>query len=162
VTLDQDVDFLQSIPLFADFPAEQLRLIAFSAEPLQLPEGTTLFREGAEADGGYVVVSGAVELSANRHDGHQDVAIAGPGALIGELALLCPTTRPVTATTIEPSELMTVSRRLLRRVLEEYPDMAERLRMSLSERLQKMNMELGQTRERLLAIDGPEPEQEAD
>ncbi len=53
---------------------------------------------------------------------------------------------------------MAVSRRLLRRVLEEYPDMAERLRLSLSERLRTMNAELGQTREQLLAIDGPAPE----
>ncbi len=158
MTLDQDVEFLQSIPLFSDFPAEQLRLIAFSAEPLRLPEGTTIFREGAEADSGYVVVSGAVELAAERGDGRREVAVAGPGALIGELALLCPTTRPVTAVTIEPTELMAVSRRLLRRVLEEYPDMAERLRLALSERLRRMTSELGKTRERLLAIDGPEPE----
>jgi len=159
VTLDQDVDFLQSIPLFSDFPPEQLRLIAFSAEPLRLPEETTLFREGAEADGGYVVVSGAVELSTSRDGERREVAIAGPGALIGELALLTPTTRPVTAVTLEPTELMTVSRRLLRRVLEEYPDMAERLRAAISERLQTMNRELAGTRERLLAIKDPAPEE---
>jgi CRP-like cAMP-binding protein len=158
VTLDQDVAFLQSIPLFSGFPSEQLRLIAFSAEPLRLPEGTMLFREGAEADGGYVVVTGAVELSTSRADGSEDVAVAGPGALIGELALLTPTTRPVTAMTIEPTELLSVSRRLLRRVLEEYPDMAERLRAALSDRLKRMSFELGQVRERLDSIPDPEPE----
>lgn len=161
MTLDQDVDFLQSIPIFADFSSEQLRLIAFSAEPLRLPEGTTLFREGAEADGGYVVVSGAVQLSSERAGGRREEAIVGPGALIGELALLCSTTRPVTAVTVEPTSLMAVSRRLLRRVLEEYPDMAARMRMSLSERLAQLTTELGHTRERILALDGPEPDETA-
>ena len=159
MTLDQDVDFLKSIPLFADFPDEQVRLIAFSAEPLRLPEGTTLFREGAQADTGYVVVSGAVELVTETAQGRRAEAVAGPGALIGELALLCPTTRPVTAITIEPTELLVVSRRLLRRVLEEYPDMAERLRFALSQRLATMSAELARTRERLLSIPGPEPEE---
>ena len=153
MSLDHDVHLLQAIPLFADFPAEQLRLIAFSAEPLSLPEGTHLFREGAAADGGYVVVAGAVQLSATRGGEEQELGVAGPGALIGELALLAPTTRPVSAKTIEPTELMIVSRRLLRRVLEEYPDMAERLRQSLSARLAVMNRELGVTRERMLAVD---------
>lgn len=157
MTLDQDVFLLQSIPLFADFPAEQLRLVAFSAEPLKLPAGTVLFREGAEADSGFVVVSGAVQFFTDSDGDPQEIAVAGPGALIGELALLCPTTRPASARTIEHTELMAVSRRLLRRVLEEYPDMAERLRQALSNRLATMNSELGRTRERLLAIDGGEP-----
>lgn len=156
MTLDQDVLLLKSIPLFADFPVEQLRLIAFSAEPHSLPAGTVLFRQGAEAEGGYVVMSGAVRLVRERPDGPQEVAVAGPGALIGELALLCPTTRPVTAEIIEPAELYAITRRLLRRVLQEYPEMAERLRLALSQRLRVMMDELGRTRERLLAVDGRE------
>lgn len=159
MTLDQDVDLLQHIPLFSGFPPEQLRLIAFSAEPMRLPAGTALFREGAQADTGFVIVSGSVELISTAPDGPQGATIAGPGALIGELALLCPTTRPASATTLEPTELMVVSRRLLRRMLEEYPDMAERLRQALSDRLATMNAELARTRARLMAIDGPAPDQ---
>lgn len=157
MSLDQDVALLKSIPLFEDFPAEHIRLIAFSAEPLKLPAGTVLFREGAQADTGYVVVSGAVELVRETGDGPQNPTIAGPGALIGELALLCPTTRPATATTLAPAELLVVSRRLLRRVLEEYPEMAEGLRQALAVKLARLNADLGTTRRRLLAIDEGEP-----
>lgn len=154
MTLDHDVLLLKSIPLLADFSVEQLRLLAFSAEPHSLPPGTILFREGAEAEGGYLVLSGAVRLSKERDGATEEVAVAGPGALIGELALLCPTTRPVTAEIIEPTELYAITRRLLRRVLQEYPDMAERMRSALSLRLRTMMDELGHTRERLMSIDG--------
>lgn len=158
MTLGQDVHLLQSIPLFADFPPEQLRLIAFSAEPLKLPPDTTLFRQGSEADTGYVLVSGAVAFFTETNGEVEEIAIAGPGALIGELALLCPTMRPTSAKTVEPTELLAVERRLLRRVLEEYPEMAERLRLALSNRLATMNSDLARTRDRLLAIDGSEPD----
>jgi CRP-like cAMP-binding protein len=157
VTLDHDVLLLKSIPLLADFSVEQLRLIAFSAEPHTLPPGTILFREGAEAEGGYLVLSGAVRLVRERGGVAEEVAVAGPGALIGELALLCPTTRPVTAEIIEPTELYAITRRLLRRVLQEYPEMAERMRASLSLRLRALMDELGHTRARLLAVDGADP-----
>jgi CRP-like cAMP-binding protein len=154
VTLDQDILILQGVPLFADFPVEQLRLIAFSAEPLKLPPGTTLFREGAPADRGFVVVRGAVKLTTQGDDGPRELAVVGPGSLIGELALLCATTRPATATTSDHTELLAVSRRLLRRMLEEYPEMAGRMRAALSQRLARLTSELGGARERLLAMDG--------
>jgi len=157
VTLGTDVALLQSIPLFADFPNEQLRLIAFSAEPMTLPADTMLFREGASADGGYVVVSGAVQFFTGTGEAERRIAVAGPGALIGELALLSATNRPASARTLEPTELLSVSRRLLRRVLEEYPEMAARLHLALRERLAAMTGELNETRERLLAADGANP-----
>jgi CRP-like cAMP-binding protein len=153
VTLDQDVAILRSLPIFAAFPDEQLRLVAFSAEPLELPPQTVLFREGAAADSGYIVISGAVRLYATTDSGLVEKGTAGPGALIGELALLCPTTRPATAETVESSRFLSISRRMLRRVLEEYPEMAERLRRVLSDRLAEITSELQRTRRTLLAMD---------
>lgn len=154
MTLDQDVAILRSLPIFSAFPDEQLRLIAFSAEPLELPAQTVLFREGAAADGGYIVLSGSVRLYATSEAGVVEKGTAGPGALIGELALLCPTNRPATAETLETSRFLAISRRLLRRVFEEYPEMAERLRRALSDRLGQMTGELQRARRSLLALDG--------
>lgn len=156
MTLDQDVAHLRNLPIFAEFSDEQLRLTAFSAEPLNLPEGTVLFREGAAADGGYVVVEGSVRLEAEGPEGAIEKGTAGPGALIGQMALLCATTRPVTATTAEPTRLLAISRRLLKRVLQEYPDMADTLSRALSERLSAMTQELARARLQLLEDDEEE------
>src|SRR5205823_14518098 len=52
----------------------------------------------------------------------------GPGAMIGEMALLTETQRPVTATACEPSTVMRIPRTLFLKMLEGYPDAARRLR----------------------------------
>ena len=52
-------------------------------------------------------------------------------------AMLC-----VFAATVTDCTLMMLSRRLLRRVLEEYPAMAEVMRMALAERLHALSADL--------------------
>ena len=153
MSLDQDVALLRALPLFEGFTPEQIRLIAFSAEPLSLPRGTILFREGAPADGAYVVVSGSVRLLVQEDGEAVERETVWPGALIGEIALIAPTTRPASAETCEPTQLMAISRRLFRRVLQEYPDMAERMRQALAGRLTALTADLAQSRVALLAED---------
>ena len=151
MTLEQDVNLLRALPLFGGFTEEQLRLIAFSAEPLSLPGGTILFREDAPAETAYVVVEGGVRFSREGEDTpHDDV---GPGAMIGEMALLCQTNRAVTAETIADSRFIVISRRLFRRVLMEYPDMAVGMRRTMAERLSAMSADLARARLAIIALD---------
>ncbi len=60
--------------------------------------------------------------------------IAGPGALIGELALIVAMPRPSTATALEHSSVIRVARSLFQRVLESDPAAARRLRDELANR----------------------------
>ena len=62
MSLDQDIAFLGSAPLFANFTREQLRLLAFGAERRRLTPGSRLFRQGGFCEGGYVVVEGTFTL----------------------------------------------------------------------------------------------------
>ncbi len=149
--LRRDVDVLSQIPVFSQFSEDQLRLIAFSAESVEVFAGTTLFREGSPARGGYVVTEGTVRL--DPRDPDQAEVVAGSGALIGELALLAPTLRPATATVIEDTRLLDISRDLFRRVLEEYPDMAGKLRRFLSGRLHLLSRDLKGAERALLNAD---------
>ena len=57
MSLDTDIALLKRIPLFADLPTEQMRLLAFSAVRLDLAQDQVLFREGAKASSGFVVSS---------------------------------------------------------------------------------------------------------
>ena len=52
----------------------------------------------------------------------------GPGALIGELALVVAMQRPSTATALENSSVIRIARSLFQRVLESDPAAARRLR----------------------------------
>ena len=50
--------FLKRIPLFAGLSPEDLGKIAARLQPLSLPKGATLFREGDDPDAMYLIVSG--------------------------------------------------------------------------------------------------------
>jgi CRP-like cAMP-binding protein len=137
-----DVDLFRPIPLFAGLRDEQLKIIAFSANREVAPEGTMLFKAGDPADCGYVIRSGSVLLIEEDNGQEVERAVYGPGTLIGELALIADITRPVTAMTRSESELITISRELFHRVMNEYPEMAATLHGVLSERLKAASADM--------------------
>ena len=123
MSLDSDIALLQRVPLFSDLPTEQIRLLAFSAVRLELAADQVLFREGARAKSGYVVASGGIELT-RRAGSRKVVANCESGTLIGELALLIETKRPATATAMVASQVLEIDRKLILRMLSEYPQVA--------------------------------------
>jgi CRP-like cAMP-binding protein len=153
MSLDSDIALLKRVPLFADLPTEQMRLLAFSAVRLDLAQDQVLFREGAKAGSGFVVSSGGLQLSVGSGTRKKVVADCEAGALIGEMALLIETTRPCTATAMVSSQVLELDRKLILRMLNEYPQIAERLRTLLSERLVATVSELGKVRAALNDIE---------
>ena len=117
----------------------------FSADTLILRAGDVLFRRDEISNGGFVVLSGSIAMDASDHGA--TARIVRPPGLIGDLALLTQTRRPATAIAREPSTVLRISRPLFHRVLQEFPDSAERLRQSLSARLGQFLGELGAVRE---------------
>ncbi|MBV8566212.1 MAG: cyclic nucleotide-binding domain-containing protein [Methylobacteriaceae bacterium] len=143
MALDDDVRRLARIPLLAELELEALRLIAFSAEARILRSGDVVFRTGDAADAGYFVMTGSIALATGDGGAAQ---VAGPDALIGELALIASSRRPVTATAREPTTVLKISRALFHRVLTEFPASAARMRDLLAKRLATFVGELQRTR----------------
>lgn len=134
MALDDDIVFLGRIATFRVLGREAMRIIAISAQPLELHGGEQLFEEGEPADGGYVVVQGAVELkSVGDRGGGSTVARAG--TLIGETAMIVDTLRPAAATALEPTTLLRVPRSVFLRTLEGEPGAAMALRDMMASRL---------------------------
>lgn len=157
MSLDRDISLLSRVPLFSELSTEQLRLLAFSAVRLELSAGQVLFREGSTASSGYVVSFGAVELTAGKDARRKVVTTCEVGSLIGEIALFIETKRPATATAVVSSEVLEIDRKLVTRMLNEYPHVALRLRATLAERLAATVNELGRVRESLAEIDRRPP-----
>jgi len=139
--LNDDIAAMGRVPTLALLEHDALRLLAFAAETRILRAGDVLFRRGDESDAGFIVVSGAIALDA-RDDGSPASYVAGPGTLVGELALLVPVVRPATAIARESSTVLRLSRTLVHRVLAEFPRSAVALRQALSERLATFSREL--------------------
>jgi CRP-like cAMP-binding protein len=79
---------------------------------------------------GYVVQRGALRIN---DEGGAEI-VATPSMLIGELALLVEMRRPATATALEYSTVVRISRSLFQRVLESDPAAARRLRDEFANR----------------------------
>jgi CRP-like cAMP-binding protein len=131
MALEDDIAVLSRVALFTTLGDEQLRLIAFGAEPVQLETGRLLCRSGEMADGGFVLVSGTLSrLAGNSEEVERDFTEAG--TLIGELSLL---TRCIWQSTIVAAtrcKLLRLPRPLFRRILEEYPATAFELEKILT------------------------------
>ena len=124
MALDDDVRILSGVGLFESFTQEQVRLLAFGAESAFLPNGQELFAEGELADCAYVVVAGRIGLFREREGQRVAVGKVGPGALIGEYALIAETRRLTGAVAVGDAELIRLNRKPFRRILEEYPEIA--------------------------------------
>ncbi len=80
--------FLPVLPFFEGFDADEMDELAALGEVIELPRGAWVFAAGLPATAAFLVVRGALEVF-TRHDGKERrVAIAGPGELVGYVALI--------------------------------------------------------------------------
>ena len=144
MALSDDIRVLSGAGLFRGLAEEHLRLLAFGAERLAFAAGEMLFDEGDSASTAYLVLSGRVDLL-RRIDGRVDVLTqAGPGELLGELALIAPTVRLTGARAATGLQALSIERRSFRRILDEYPGVAQRVQAQLIQEFQAMVRRLEQ------------------
>jgi CRP-like cAMP-binding protein len=138
MALDDDIRILSAVRLFEGFTQEQLRLLAFGAETTWLQADHKLYREDDEADCAYIVVSGRIVLYREQNGARVPIGTAGPGTMLSELALIADTNRLTSASAEIDSEVLRLSRKMFRRILEEYPDVAVHLHQRISEDFQAL------------------------
>ena len=130
MSIEDDVALLERVPTLRLLGTTALRMLAIGSEQRDFSRGDVLFNAGDEADAGFIVQRGAFRIE----DGAGAEIVAGPGALIGELALMTAMKRPSTATALENSSVVRVARSLFQRVLESDPAAARRLRDEFASR----------------------------
>ena len=91
------IDLLRRVPAFAELPMTAVERVAAGLVPISAPAGTALMTQGEPGDRFIVIETGEIEVLV---DG-QTVDRLGPGAGVGEIALLrrSPRTATVIATT---------------------------------------------------------------
>jgi CRP-like cAMP-binding protein len=133
MSIEDDVALLERVPTLRLLGTTALRMLAIGSEQREFARGDQLFNAGDDADAGYIVQRGAFRVE----DGGAEI-IAGPGDLIGELALMVAMKRPSSAVAIEHSTVIRVSRSLFQRVLESDPAAARSLRDELASRTSQL------------------------
>jgi len=77
---------LRSLPAFAGYAQEDLELLAYIATIRAFAGGDVLMREGTAGESCFLIASGEVSIA--RDGASAPIAVLGPGALVGQLALL--------------------------------------------------------------------------
>lgn len=147
MTIEDDISFFERVPTLNMLGRQPLRILAIGAETRYVHGGEVLFTAGEDADGGYVIQEGRFNLSSE--DG-RDIMV-GPCTLLGEVALFTETTRPTTATALEPSTVLRIPRPLFIKMLDSFPDAARTLRETLATRLDQSTREFQNVRAALNA-----------
>src|SRR5947208_8670151 len=129
MSIEDDVVLLERVPTLRLLGTTALRMLAIGSEQREFNRGDQLFNAGDEADAGYIVQRGAFRVE----DGGAEI-IAGPGALIGELALMVAVKRPPSAIALEQSTGIRAARRLFERVNESHAAAPRRLRDEIGSR----------------------------
>jgi len=154
MAIEDDIAFLERVPTLRRLGTGPLRILAIGAEAYSVQEGQVLFAAGDAADCAYIVQRGSFELKAQRPDAVE--VVAESGTLLGEAALLVETHRPATATAREDSTVLRIPRAMFLKMLESYPDAAQRLRELIASRADQWAREMDNVRAALAG--GTEPQ----
>lgn len=125
--LDQiDQAILQS-PLFTSFTAHGARLICEQGQLHTHAPGTVLFSEGDAANAVAFVISGKLQVFVERDGRELVLTEAGPGALLGELAVLCGISRSATVRAHDESVVLQWNADAFRRLLLSNANLSQRI-----------------------------------
>jgi hypothetical protein len=100
------IALLRSLPLFASLPPPTLESLARALQPVVVPAGSDVIREGEEGDRFYVIASGELEVI---RDGRV-AAIRRRSEGFGEIALMYDIPRTATVRTRSESQLYALDR----------------------------------------------------
>ncbi len=101
---------LAAVPLLAGADDDALEALASDARPLRVLAGEWALREGDAADDLFVVVRGRLRVVTGAGSDERTLRILGPGACIGELALLTGAPRSASVQAVRDSTLLRLPR----------------------------------------------------
>jgi voltage-gated potassium channel len=125
VSLHLKRHLIENGDLFRDADPAFVSEIALSLTPVVLTPGDTIFREGEAGREMFFIASGDLEVI--DVDGTR-IALMGPGAFFGEIALLSGSRRTATVRALTYCDLYALSSDAFERVAIRFPEMIQRIR----------------------------------
>ena len=136
MTIDQEVELLRNIPLFAKVEPAKLKLLAFASERAVFAPGETLFHQGDPGDAAYIIMEGEAEVLINGPGGPIAVATIGKNDFVGEIAILCDVPRTATIRSRTALTTLRITKDLFLRMLMDFPAIAIEVTRVLAQRLE--------------------------
>jgi CRP-like cAMP-binding protein len=126
--------------LLTVLPPEMSAALFAAARPHRLKADQTLFTAGDPGDGCYRVEQGLLKVTVvSPSGGERILAILGPGALVGELAMVDAQPRSASVVAARDSELRFISRTSFEGIVESNPQVYRHIVTLLTRRLRDTN-----------------------
>ena len=147
---------LGGVPLLGGADAEALDALATDAQPVRVLAGQWVLRAGDDADELYVVLRGRLRVVVPTPGGDErTVRVLGPGAAIGELALLTGAPRSASVQAVRDTTLLRLRRDRFLEVLERDGRFAAAVARELAVQLQASGgLDAPASRPALIALRG--------
>ncbi|GCE49098.1 CRP/FNR family transcriptional regulator [Thermosporothrix hazakensis] len=132
-------DILARVELFSTLSPKELKDLAKSGQERTYPAGSVLFKQGDAGSGLYIIKSGKVRIEQAIHPdrAEETLGTAGPGDVLGEMALLDDLPRSASVTAEEDVTAFLLPVWEFRNFLRSHPDIALKMLAVLSRRLRK-------------------------
>jgi CRP/FNR family cyclic AMP-dependent transcriptional regulator len=135
---------LRSVPLFASFSEEPLRMLTTVVTRRSVTRSTIIMAAGDPTDSLYIVLSGRLKVMMSDADGKEVIlTILGPGEFFGEMGLIDDAPRSASVVAIEPCELLAINRRDFKKCLAENFEMSMAVMRGLVRRLREADRKIG-------------------
>jgi len=130
--------FLKKVPLLAELNETSLQTLAESSRPVHIEKGEFLFLQDDPADKAYLVRSGLISIILESVDGRKLVINEmHSGHFFGEVGMLTRQTRSSSAIARVDSDLLSITRQTLMKVLEVEPMLVRRMLEMTAQRLRE-------------------------
>jgi CRP/FNR family transcriptional regulator, dissimilatory nitrate respiration regulator len=132
------LDHIARVPLFEGLPPEQIEDLAMIVTDQVFRKGESIFSEGEEANGFYVVITGRVKIFKLSSDGKEQILhFFGPGEPFGEVPVFTGQHFPANATAMEESRGFFFPRKSFVDLIKRNPSLALNMLAVLSKRLRR-------------------------
>lgn len=143
MSLDQEVEVLRRIPLFANIDPAKLKLLAFASQRMTYKPGAALFRQGDPGDAAYIVIEGSAEVVVgNGNGGELVVAEIARNQIVGEIAILCDVPRTATIRARDGLTALKITKEVFLRLMRDFPDIGMEVLRTLAQRLEHTTQQL--------------------
>lgn len=147
MNLNEEVELLKGVPIFAKIEPAKLKLLAFTSERMVFAADQEICHQGDPGDAMYVILGGVADVLIDTPTGPIRVAELERNGFVGEIAILCDVPRTATVKAREELTTLKISKDMFYRLVAEFPQMAIEIMRELAHRLEDTNQKLRATRD---------------
>ena len=141
--MKKKVDIISNIPLFNGLPEDQLQAINQIAVEKKVNKGETIFSEGDDGKGFFVVLEGRVKIYKVSAEGKEQILhIYGQGQPFGEVPVFAGQKFPANAQAIAKGRLLFFPRTAFVALITEHPSLSLNLLAIMSSKLREFTVQI--------------------